>query len=104
MSLLADAMVKKERENTEENGIISSLCHTCQMCNYDTGEHSNYLTVSAIRENCKEEKHSRKWHHLPLHHECQMCDYHTRGDYNYLMVSAVKTAAKKKMQQEDGTT
>ena len=63
VSFLEGSMVKKQRENTKENGITSPPCHTCQMYNYHTGGHSNYL-----------------------------------------MVSAVKTAAKKKTQQEDGTT
>ena len=56
------------------------------------------------KESCKEEKHSRKWHHLPLCSACQMCDYHTGGHSNYLTISTVKTAAKKKTQQEDGPT
>ena len=46
-------MVKKQRENTEENGTTSPLCHTCQTCNYYTRRHFNYLMVSAVKKAAK---------------------------------------------------
>ena len=49
VSYLAESVVKKQRENTEENGTAQSLCHTCQACNYHTGGHPNCLTVYVVK-------------------------------------------------------
>ena len=43
--LLAESVVKKQRENTEEIGTTSSLHHTCQVCDHHTGGHPNCLAV-----------------------------------------------------------
>ena len=47
---LAESMVKKQNENTEENGTASPLHHTCQVCDYHTTGHPNCLTVYAVKK------------------------------------------------------
>ena len=50
VSFLAESVLKKQRENTEEIGTASSLNHTCQVCDYHTGGHPNCLTVYTVKK------------------------------------------------------
>ena len=50
MSFLAESVVKKQRENTEENGTTSPLHHTCKACDYHTREHPNCLRVYVVKK------------------------------------------------------
>ena len=50
VSYPAESIVKKQRENTEENGINSSLHHTCQACDYHTRGHANCLAVYVMKK------------------------------------------------------
>ena len=48
MSFPAESMVKKQRENTEETGTMSSLHHTCQACDHHTRGHPKCLAVYVV--------------------------------------------------------
>ena len=59
--LLAESVVKKQRENTDEIGTASSLHHTHQACDHHTGGHHNYLAVYIVKKLQKKQQKQYPW-------------------------------------------
>ena len=87
VSFPAESVVKKRKENTEENGTTSPLHHTHQACDYHTGGHPNCLTVYIVKKLWGKTKSSicgaeLKQTMVPpnLHAiHAKLCVYHTGG-------------------------